>query len=193
MAKRFSINLPPEQHTLLESMLTEAQARYHLNSRAMALGKLMDIAMGASSTDSLGASADLDVASHEAELYRVVHEACLDASEIATANREDFGLFEVAAPGSPEQDRAMELWGDIGGYMLLVLGDPRFGGQNRARCLLWMEQDEQIEIAKAYHGAFEDAVDAPAVTVLELIPDEGADWDPPKIANGVIGMEALDD
>jgi hypothetical protein len=81
--------------------------------------------------------------------------------------------------------RAYKQWDSKGGYLLRMRGDGRTFTDKGARPVLWlwMSTDIDIPFAEEYARLFQELRN-PTVEISEVIPQEGADWEPPGIASG---------
>lgn len=81
--------------------------------------------------------------------------------------------------------RAHRQWSEKGGYLIRIRGDVRTITKNNMRPILWLWMSTDIDIP--FHGEYVrlfSEIDNPSVEISEVVPNGGADWEPPMISNG---------
>lgn len=99
--------------------------------------------------------------------------------------RDDFTFFERES-----LKKFTIVWNTRGGFLCQIRGDSRSltdeGG--RPTLYLWMSSDLEMPIRDEYENLMND-LEKPEVQITEIIPAEGADWDPPSIADSRLKMK----
>lgn len=99
--------------------------------------------------------------------------------------RDDFTVFE---PDNVQT--AIMRWSNRGGFLLRVRGDARTltVDNKRPKYFLHIKDDINFEIHRYYADLFDDLKN-PEIEIAEIIPTNGATWDPPMICKSRLKLK----